>query len=317
MEEKYTIIIHHSADFDGLLCREIALFKFQHRRKLLVFGWDYGKTVPQLPAADEIEVIVMMDIAIAEILSDESLRPLICLIDHHKTTIDTWGSKITNGDLLDGVAACRLVWQYYFGGPGILPASVDPYVNRTVLEPTIVRLAGEHDVWDHRDPDALPLQEGLRLLDDGEFHRFCIQQFLEVLNPDEKDVQLPVMGGLTNILQLGRIIQKRNKRMLFGYGSKHAYDFKFEGLLFLAMNTSSRNSLAFDGLVASRHDGLFCWRYDGKDVTVSLYGSGNRPALDLSIIAKKYGGGGHRNACGFKTSLVNLVNWMNECNPHL
>jgi hypothetical protein len=41
-------------------------------------------------------------------------------------------------------------------------------------------------------------------------------------------------------------------------------------------------------------------RANGK-WTVSLYGVPHRPDLDLSPIAVKHGGGGHRQACGFTT----------------
>ena len=39
--------------------------------------------------------------------------------------------------------------------------------------------------------------------------------------------------------------------------------------------------------------------FDGKCWSVSLYHAKHRKELDLSLIAVKYGGGGHRGACGF------------------
>jgi nanoRNase/pAp phosphatase (c-di-AMP/oligoRNAs hydrolase) len=40
--------------------------------------------------------------------------------------------------------------------------------------------------------------------------------------------------------------------------------------------------------------------YTGKDWAFSLYHAKHRTDLDLSTIAVKYGGGGHRGACGFR-----------------
>lgn len=53
------------------------------------------------------------------------------------------------------------------------------------------------------------------------------------------------------------------------------------------------------------HDACFCWRFDGQVVSVSLYGVAWKH-VDLSVIATKYGGGGHRGACGFRVSLAQL-----------
>jgi nanoRNase/pAp phosphatase (c-di-AMP/oligoRNAs hydrolase) len=41
--------------------------------------------------------------------------------------------------------------------------------------------------------------------------------------------------------------------------------------------------------------------FDGKQWRVSLYHAPSKEHHDLSKIAVKYGGGGHRGACGFKT----------------
>lgn len=47
-------------------------------------------------------------------------------------------------------------------------------------------------------------------------------------------------------------------------------------------------------------DGIFYW--NGATWTVSLYHAAHRKDLDLSAIAVKYGGGGHRGACGFRAA---------------
>ena len=63
----------------------------------------------------------------------------------------------------------------------------------------------------------------------------------------------------------------------------------------------ARNSLTF----ASRdvretgHDALLMFHTNGRKWVVSLYHARHRTDLDLSVIAKNNGGGGHRGACGF------------------
>ena len=48
------------------------------------------------------------------------------------------------------------------------------------------------------------------------------------------------------------------------------------------------------------HDALLKFNWTGLYWDVSLYHAKHRTDLDLSLIAAKYGGGGHRGACGFR-----------------
>ncbi len=83
-----------------------------------------------------------------------------------------------------------------------------------------------------------------------------------------------------------------------------SYLLDWEGLKFLVLNTARFNSLTFAAkdVPETGHDALmgFCW--NGAKWTVSLYHANHRTELDLSKIAVKYDGGGHRGACGFVTT---------------
>ena len=70
------------------------------------------------------------------------------------------------GYRIDGVAACRLAWQWFNGLDPARPDRCD-YIDRRVKEPLAIRLAGEYDVWDKRDPDAELFQYGLRSVEPG------------------------------------------------------------------------------------------------------------------------------------------------------
>jgi len=50
------------------------------------------------------------------------------------------------------------------------------------------------------------------------------------------------------------------------------------------------------------HDACFGFNWTGKEWNVSLYHAPGKEHHDLSLIAVKHGGGGHRGACGFKTN---------------
>lgn len=293
-----TTVIYHRADFDGIFCREIAR-KFLPDATLV--GWDYGDPVPPMPPAGDGEVaLYMLDISVDGLMD----YPGLTWIDHHKSAMEKYPSQIP-GYRIDGVAACRLAWQWFAtwnklrnptaNHDASLPTKED-FVERRVAEPLAVRLAGEYDIWDKRNPDAELLQHGLR---SEELSSLTWNELLS----DHGDV---TVGRLLN---QGRAVQyaktKENESVIRSGG----FTVEFEGLRFLACNAVRYNSHLFTAGITPEHDALLGFNYDGKGGwRVSLYHAPGKEHHDLSLIAVKHGGGGHRGACGFRaTSLPFLA----------
>jgi hypothetical protein len=287
-----TLVIYHRADFDGLFCREIAR-KFLGDQDVTYVGWDYGDSDAIVPPG--IERIYMLDISIERWMNDCRL----IWIDHHKTAMDQW--KLKPGYQIDGVAACRLAWQWFFCSHGPHSETKDwelplksAFVDRCVVEPWAVRLAGEYDIWDKRDSDSELFQHGLRSEE-------LTSQTWETL------LDLFMNQLVVRLLNQGRAVQyaKRleNEDVITSYG----FTAQFEGLTFLCCNHARFNSHLFTAGIKPEHDALLGFKYTGKDWSISLYGVPGKPDIDLSAIAKKYGGGGHKQACGFR---MQGMNWL-------
>jgi nanoRNase/pAp phosphatase (c-di-AMP/oligoRNAs hydrolase) len=62
--------------------------------------------------------------------------------------------------------------------------------------------------------------------------------------------------------------------------------------------------MTFESIKSAGHDALltFCWLKDKW--RISLYHAEHRKDIDLSVIAVKYGGGGHKGACGFHSRVL-------------
>jgi uncharacterized protein len=288
-----TIVIHHSADFDGLFCREIAK-KFLPDAELI--GWDYGNPTPLIPKCTEDGQpgcqLYMLDISIPELMD----YPGLIWIDHHKSAIDKFNPGI-NGYRIDGVAACRLAWQWFLdqwrkstGMVTLLPDKTE-YVERRVVEPLAVRLAGEYDIWDKRDPRAELFQHGLRSRE---------------LTPDIWDT---ILGNVTEnsitvdtLLEGGKVLQYSSTQNNASIIKDIGFDLEWEGLKFLACNHARYNSHLFTAGLTPEHDACFGFKWTGKDWSISLYHAPGKEHHDLSLIAVKHGGGGHRGACGFRTN---------------
>lgn len=281
-----TLIIYHRSDFDGTLSRDVCVHWLTacHENHIVTLGWEYGDP-PPLAHVDAADRVFLVDISIAEVLVPLN-RGKIVWIDHHKSAIEKFGEG-WQGVRIDGVAACRLCWQYFQSmARGERMPTRDDFINRVVQEPAMLRLAGEYDVWDKRDPDADTLQCGLRAAP-------TFDAVAAMGRWPQEEV------GLVQLLDRGRIAQEYARTLNIATG-KRTYTVRWEGLNWLVLNTALGNSASFGDAVTPEHDGLLMWRHLGGDrVAVSLYGVPHHPEHDLSLIAVRRGGGGHRGACGF------------------
>lgn len=297
-----TTVIHHSADYDGIFCREIAR-KFLPDAELV--GWDFADAplgAVRLTTGDR---IIVMDLPIGQTFavdpkSDVVKNCDIVWIDHHASAIASHPNKIP-GYRIDGVAACRLAWQWFQEekiahktGEAIRLPEKEHYINRSVGEPIAVRLAGEYDIWDKRDPNAELFQHGLRSQDLTNEDWSCLLSH----------TGLP---RVEKLLRQGECLQYAQKKQDAFIAKNRSFDVDFEGLKFMAINAVRCNSLTFEAATRPDHDALLGFYWNGKDWNVSMYHAPHRKDIDLSVIAVKYGGGGHKGACGFRAAKLPFI----------
>ena len=305
MNMKKILVIYHRADFDGLFCREIAKKFLGDEASYL--GWDYGDLVPSV--SEDVQVY-MLDISIEALMG----HPRLIWIDHHKSAIEKY-ARFIQGYRIDGVAACRLAWQWFWNACHDYPLNAgqencqlpnrQSFVDRTVMEPYAVQLAGEYDIWDKRNPDAEVFQFGLRgeELTDYRWHQLLSLTVLP--NSDVTESQ----NACLDLIATGNALQRYQQTIDADVMRGRSFTVLFEGLVWLALNTARCNSLTFAALdkPATGHHGLMGFFWNGRAWKVSLYHAKDRTGLDLSVIAQKYGGGGHRGACGFEAK---TLPWM-------
>lgn len=311
-----TTVIYHSGDMDGIFCREIAKRFLGHDpdcdskyigldgvRKPCTcrefVGWNFGDW-KIVPPANEGRVYIL-DLSPDCVEKFNGWNERLIWIDHHATSVAKWSSTIP-GYRIDGVAACRLAWQWFcnsFNGYGAKQNFGEPsfiqslerrhFMERLVKEPLAVRLAGEYDVWTKGPdgnllPDLHEFQCGLRAVPDLDYQR--------LLASDDY---------AETVLVIGRSVAYYAKTC-DASAAKRAYLLDWEGLRWLALNSARLNSLTFASrdVPETGHDALLGYGFDGRQWTVSLYHARHRTDLDLSAVAVKYGGGGHKGACGFQ-----------------
>lgn len=303
MEHQLTVIYHRS-DYDGIFCYQIAYKFFGQNARYI--GWDYIDPKLEFPETGSVYVMDLSPDCFRATLEPYQMQRVVW-IDHHRSAIEKFNPHYF-GYRIDGVAASRLAWQWFFHPEGPMNHNLQEYdyrlpekaefINRQVSEPIAVRLVGEYDVWDHRDQqEDVAFQFGLDSQQELEW-----TSLLQISNPGSN-----AMRGESSTDYVARII-KDGRAAMQCYAKRDAdimlsrsFIAVFEGLTFLVLNTARCNSQTFSArdIEALGHDALMAFYYTGEKWSVSMYHAAHRKDLDLSKIAVKHGGGGHPGACGF------------------
>lgn len=212
-------------------------------------------------------------------------------IDHHKTAIEKYNGypvKI-KGLRVDGVAACALTWAYLFGKKD----------DETFIEdvPLFTQYIHLWDTWQWKNhSDNEEIEEFITSIMAHSSFNDPLSVYWDTLNDNPDAVVDMCNHGMA-------MIDFRN-----GYG-KTCCDsigkvIEFEGYRCFVCNMPKCNSEWFKSVDPSTYDILMPFYYNIQTglFLFSLYCSS--PDIDVSKIAVKYGGGGHRGASGFQCTTL-------------
>lgn len=217
-------------------------------------------------------------------------------IDHHKTTpsdqtafTDVLGLRRTDE------AACLLTWKYvnwYLKSDWTEDKSA--YPNASSLEcdevPFVLRLVSDFDTftWEYGN-ETLYFQNACLVEDTEPYSVFwgtCIHSGKKWWN---------------ELMNQGHIIERYRNIHHREYAERAGYSMEWEGMTCLFVNTAFVQSYCFRDF-ADDYDVVVPHCYDGKQWKVSLYAFSD--FVDVSEVAKKFGGGGHKGAAGFQCDIL-------------
>lgn len=235
---------------------------------------DYSKPFPLYSIRPD-EQIYIVDYSIHPDMMRDLLEITkdVTWIDHHKTAIDNYTSFNFGQDIrgvrCDGVSACMLTYCY---------------LHHTTAEqaPTFTKLIDDWDTWKFNYGDDT-------------------RYFVTALNAYDFNPQscrwITLCSGSRSVDDL---IAEGRSMIAFrdGWAStymKYGYETEFDGMKCFAVNIGNANSEYFKTIDANRYDAFIVFVFNGEQFIVSLYSKTH----DVSLVAKKYGGGGHAQAAGF------------------
>jgi len=273
MEDKKNIIVIHHNDADGRCAAAIVNQKFQGQ-PIDFIEMDYAKVLP-LGEIGKDEMVFIVDFSLKPEVMVKLLEitPNVIWCDHHATAkAYDYGREMAGfRDFSDkGLCGAECTWRY-LNGINVFPWGLN--------------LLGDYDSWRMKlKPSCLEFYEGLKLRPQHPSSETWIK-----LLSDSTDWVHEVMAQGRAVIEY-RDIYCEEMNKAFGFATE------FEGLKIWVTNIYRFGSQAY-GDRMQQYDACVACAFDGIKWTVSLYSE--KPNVDVSLICKKYGGGGHKGAAGF------------------
>jgi len=308
------LVIHHN-DADGRCAAAIVRCWAKQNPSgvspLRFFETDY-KTPPPLDLIRPDETVIIVDFSYKpeEMLKLTAKTKNICWCDHHVTAKDYGYDLPGLRDFSDkGLAGCECAWRHFFPGRNL---------------PLGVRLLGDYDSWrfelgearakafyeglklEYQDPDS-PLWEALfldndlpeKITENGHTaERYRDNYCLEIIKGYGYETELTSFAPLPGVSAgppgpAGPLGASGPRGPTGSTGATAGGPIALHHKAF-AMNAYKFGSPGF-GKLFKEYDVCIAYIHDGKKFTVSLYSE----TVDVSAIAREFGGGGHRGAAGF------------------
>lgn len=247
---------------------------------------NYGKPFPlDTILKDETVYIVDYSIEPEEMEQLLEITPNVIWIDHHKTAIEKYADFLypIAGLRKDGIAGCMLTYCYLNimceNGKLVRPFGMW----MTDSAPTFTKLIADWDVWK------------FEFGDDTKNFITAFNAYDFAPKSDNWETFADGDAFTFDLIHQGKTIRRYRDHWAAEYCRTHGFEVTVDGHKVYALNLGLCNSEYF----LSIRDGyniFMPFSFDGEKWIFSLYSS----CVDVSAIAKKYGGGGHRGASGFQ-----------------
>lgn len=272
-------VLYHSKCYDGFGAAYAAWKKLGDAAKYIAVS--YGYPPPEMPGAEHVYIV---DFSYpAEVLLKLVETCPVTVIDHHKTAKEALDSVLGAHSHLHTIfdmekSGALLTWEYFHRYPG--EASSDPGL--PVPAPLLIQHISDRDLWRFQMDGTAKIHKAL--------------------------VSLPMDFNLWDTLDVEQLkkdgeVAERLYTQLVENICESAWMAEVDGHKVPVVNTSIAWSEVGAELNKKFPDAPFAASFTVFD-TQTMWSLRSKGDFDVSAVAKKFGGGGHKNAAGFKTAKV-------------
>lgn len=276
---------YHSGDHDGVCSAAIIKRKFPESiLRPINYGDNYDE---KMSFVNKDDTVIMVDFSIKPIKKmikiSKQCREFYW-IDHHHDSISMAKNEGFEplGVRVNGTAACILAWNFYFNDEK-LPLGVK------LLGNWDVRKLDQKTVLFHYGMDLYPLDPNLII-------------WKKIFENEEKTID--------TILNSGTIISQFVKKEEIHLTTSSGFDIDFGGFKALAVNGYVDIDSAIESGIFNEKNHDFLLMFERKKEGWKFSLRTRRDDVDVSEIASRFKGGGHKKASGFETKDDNLITKM-------
>ena len=234
---------------------------------------DYGDPVPW-ESIERVKNVIITDFSLpVEIMERIIATTPLMWIDHHKTALEDL-KKLADlpGKRAMDRAACVLTWEFFFP---------------EIPLPKAVAYIGDRDIWKHEFPETKAFNEGLFFEDSRPFN----DQLWEPLLGDDPDF-------VSNLIERGEMLYQARMLSIERSINRKGYEVEFNGYRTLAINGHASGELG-ESIRQKGYEIGYCYSEGVQNGVLMTFVTLYSDQVDVSEIARKYGGGGHPGAAGF------------------
>jgi oligoribonuclease NrnB/cAMP/cGMP phosphodiesterase (DHH superfamily) len=270
-KKQYSVLCFYHDDADGRC--GAAVVRRALGKSVILQSMDYGLPVPW-EMVEQVKQVIITDFSFPK----ETMQRLMATtslvwIDHHKTSMEELASLgEIPGKRDQDQAACVLTWRYFFP---------------EIPLPKAVAYIGDRDIWRLEFPDTKAFNEGLFFEDSRPFNDDLWQSLLD----DDQTF-------VSDLVERGKLLYQA--RMLSIERSIHrlGFEVEFNGYRTLAINDHASGDLG-EAIRKKGYEIGYCYQEAEQNGDLMTFVTLYSDQVDVSEIAKKYGGGGHPGAAGF------------------
>ena len=267
-----SICFHHN-DPDGHASG--AIVKYALGDSVTLIESDYDGTPMPWDLVEGTEQIIVTDFSfpVEDMQRLAEGRELVW-IDHHKSALAEFAGIADDWPGIRDIseAACVLTWKYFFP-------------DRSV--PKAIVLIGDRDIWRWAEKETGSFNESLYNQD----HQAVNDAFWKPLLEDDP-------ATLAQMIEEGAWLREINLRNIEQRMAARSFEVRFDGHSTLAVNTSGNGDVGNYGRERG-YEIVYCYvdqmQNGSLNTVVTLFSA----KIDVSVIAHRYGGGGHAGAAGF------------------
>lgn len=289
--DKFNYIIYHKGCLDGYTGFYLFIRSKQWEPKPYVYP-DVPSAITIPPEIDG-KTVIIIDVAYKpEILHEIAKRAKsVLFIDHHKSNIDEIKLDPPHKLVYDiDKCGATLVWQYFYGGKDI---------------PRFVQLVEDNDLGHWKYEDTLPFITAIEVSLSMKPHIDALRKWDNLNNE----------SYLNKLINKGKVFEEYKKYLIKKVAKDHTvltfpsqvirnrFGFDQTNYQVAVINGGTPSTSLVGKFVVDNYPVDFCFLYRYDIAKKRYYVSLRSKEADVSEIAKKLGGGGHKLASGFVTDI--------------